>query len=175
VPEPDHYEAQTVPFQHAYKFDSGQNTLIRMGGIARQLKAQPLVVSGPDGPLLDEFRPDMRWGSEASAARSLPTIYVDAYIAATRLEIEDDTQIVLKYPNRFLFLIASEIRVGKNVTITWDRSLNNAPDPPNAPERRPTAASLVLDHPKRTSRFHGRAWLSRWNLASWLQFGREKS
>jgi hypothetical protein len=84
-------------------------------------------------------------GSEASAARSLPTIYVDAYIAATRLEIEDDTQIVLKYPNRFLFLIASEIRVGKNVTITWDRSLNNAPDPPNAPEKRQTAASPVLD------------------------------
>lgn len=95
--------------------------------------------------MLDDFRPDMRWGRELTTTHSLPTIYVDAYIAATQLKIEDDTQIVLKYPNKFLFLIAKEIQVGKDVTITWDRSLNNAPDPPNPPEKRPTAATPIRD------------------------------
>ncbi|EHA19755.1 hypothetical protein ASPNIDRAFT_39182 [Aspergillus niger ATCC 1015] len=135
VPEQDQYEAQMVPFQHAYKFDRMEH----------QLKARPLVVSGPEGPMLDDFRPDMRWGRELTTTHSLPTIYVDAYIAATQLKIEDDTQIVLKYPNKFLFLIAKEIQVGKDVTITWDRSLNNAPDPPNPPEKRPTAATPIRD------------------------------
>ncbi|RDK40929.1 hypothetical protein M752DRAFT_267254 [Aspergillus phoenicis ATCC 13157] len=120
--------------------------LMRLSGpVIPQLKARPLVVSGPEGPMLDDFRPDMRWGRELTTTHSLPTIYVDAYIAATQLKIEDDTQIVLKYPNKFLFLIAKEIQVGKDVTITWDRSLNNAPDPPNPPEKRPTAATPIRD------------------------------
>jgi hypothetical protein len=56
-----------------------------------------------------------------------------AYWAAQQIQIPDDTTIVLMAGNRKLVLIANQIKVGKNVTFTYERS--TAGIPPSVPPK----------------------------------------
>jgi hypothetical protein len=56
-----------------------------------------------------------------------------AYWAADQIHIPDDTTIVLTVDNRKLFVIANQIKVGKNVTFSYERS--TADTPPSVPPK----------------------------------------
>jgi lysophospholipase L1-like esterase len=69
-----------------------------------------------------------------------------AYWAATSIVIADDTTIILQPPHLFLVMIAPQIKIGRNVTITWQREVKTVPDPPDPPLRPP-------QEPRSTSRY----------------------
>lgn len=68
------------------------------------------------------------------------TVGVNAYIVAQTLNLADNTNLVLRYPNAYLTIIAEHITVGNNVTITWERPALTQPTTPAKPAKKPTAA-----------------------------------
>ncbi|PGY09073.1 IPT/TIG domain-containing protein [Bacillus sp. AFS031507] len=128
--------ATTTYFQSAYKAISTGTTknsvLQPFGGQASVLKAVPIpaqTVYAASGP-------------------SVTTqINIDtAYWVATEINIQDNTTVVLKQPQRYLILIAEKITVGQNVTFTWERPTKASPAKPwkpGTPPQAPTSSTLV--------------------------------
>jgi hypothetical protein len=105
--------------------DASSVALERVGGTAHFLKARPFPIrpprapTGVAGPLL---------------LATAPVFPVDvAYWAASEIVIEDDTMVVLEYPNRWLVIITPKLTIGNNVTFTWEQPAHaplDVPDPP---------------------------------------------
>ncbi|KFZ24502.1 hypothetical protein V502_01018 [Pseudogymnoascus sp. VKM F-4520 (FW-2644)] len=138
VPSADQYEAQGALFQHACQVDASRTSLVRFGGIARRLKAKPPPSTGlfsllPDNLHAGPPRPTVR-----ASAPSTGGMVVDSYIVARTLRLEDNLLIILDYPNLYLTIIAEEVIVGQNVTITWERPMQHTSrklDPPGKPPK----------------------------------------
>ena len=76
-------------------------------------------------------------GNGSSPPISVPRmlrVNVDiAYWAATRIELLDDTVVVMRFPVQALVLIAETIVIGQRVTFTWEPFAISSIDPPNTP------------------------------------------
>ena len=96
------YEAQTTKYgdqgKYASKISSDGTRFDPDQGDAKLLKIQAPVATPPPS-----------------------AIVADAYIVAHTLNLAAGTNIILRYPNRYLTIIAENIIVGPNVTITWER------------------------------------------------------
>ncbi|MGM0875732.1 MAG: IPT/TIG domain-containing protein [Bacillota bacterium] len=132
-PEPN-LIANLTYFQSAYKVTNTANvpSLQPAGGQASLLKAIPLP---------------SKTVSAASDPNITSQINIDtAYWVATEINLQDNTTVVLKQPQRYLILIAEKITVGQNVTFTWERPIKSIPPKPwkpGTPAQAPTSSSLV--------------------------------
>ncbi|WP_026565012.1 SGNH/GDSL hydrolase family protein [Bacillus sp. UNC41MFS5] len=121
-------------FQSAYKVTNTATTpvLQPVGGQATILKAVPLP---------------SRTVTAASVPGITTQINVDtAYWVATEINLQDNTTVVLKQPQRYLILIAEKITVGQNVTFTWERPSKSSPaklGKPGTPPQVSTSTTLV--------------------------------
>ncbi|GEC87710.1 IPT/TIG domain-containing protein [Brevibacillus brevis] len=116
--------------QSAYRIDSAKSTpmLQMLSGKAELLQAIP-------------FPKKMTATLAVPSPASALNISVDtAYWAASEIYIEDGTNVILKYPQRYLIIIAEKLTVGQNVTFTWERPYRYVPakrqkpaTPPDAP------------------------------------------
>ncbi|SFS67596.1 IPT/TIG domain-containing protein [Paenibacillus sp. BC26] len=95
------------------------------------------------------------WGGSANFLNATPftrtpdaasSIFInDAYWAASEIELKDNTTVILKYPQKHLFIITEKLIVGKNVTFTWERQTLSSPQvlsKPATPPQVPTPNSL---------------------------------
>ncbi|MGG3806346.1 SGNH/GDSL hydrolase family protein [Metabacillus fastidiosus] len=127
--------AATTYFQSAYKAKNTgaiNSVLEPFGGQASVLKAVPI-------PSQTVFA--------ASSPSITSQINIDtAYWVATEINIQDNTTVVLKQPQRYLILIAEKITVGQNVTFTWERPTKASPAKPwkpATPSQAPTSSTLT--------------------------------
>ena len=63
-----------------------------------------------------------------------------AYIAAASLDLADNTHLILKFPNRHLVILAEDLKVGQNVTVTYERQPATPPTKPGKPGKPGTPA-----------------------------------
>lgn len=129
------YEAQTTIFERASILDPASGQVQPVGGTARLLKASPFP---------RRLRP---LPTPIHMPRAGAVLYRDdAYWAATRIELAEDTLVILRYPNQFLTVICEELVVGRNVTFTWDKpgpeSDSKKPDPADNGQDRETSTEL---------------------------------
>lgn len=67
-----------------------------------------------------------------------PQIHLEvAYLAATRIELLDDTLVIIRDPVKYLVLIADTIVVGQRVSFSWEPLRVDVPPSPNAAEAQP--------------------------------------
>jgi len=76
----------------------------------------------PDGTQFDPASGDAKLLKVAAPAVTPPpsAIMADALIVAHTLTLTAGTNIILKAPNRYLMIIAENLVVENNVTITWE-------------------------------------------------------
>ncbi|MCM3140877.1 IPT/TIG domain-containing protein [Brevibacillus sp. MER 51] len=128
-PSPTLVSGNTM-IQSAYQIDTAKSTptLRMLSGKAELLQAIP-------------FPKKMTATLAVPSPASALNISVDtAYWAASEIYIEDGTNVILKYPQRYLIIIAEKLTVGQNVTFTWERPYRYVPakrqkplTPPDAP------------------------------------------
>jgi beta-glucosidase/6-phospho-beta-glucosidase/beta-galactosidase/lysophospholipase L1-like esterase len=131
-PMPEIYESGPTMFQSAYRVRADGLSLEQIGGTARLLKTTHLPpLSLPIMPTLGTIVPRILTG----------TVTIDvAYWVGTWIELEDDTTIILKYPNQYLFIIAEKLKVGRNVTFTWEQTIDEGlPQKLPKPAKKPQA------------------------------------
>ncbi|MBT2687376.1 SGNH/GDSL hydrolase family protein [Bacillus sp. ISL-47] len=140
-PETSVMGAETL-FQSVFRStEAGQNGMRfePAGGRAVQLKAIPFPQQVPVPPIQPKFPGPIKGPvrpfpgpisrrtvspppAPANLVRSTNTVPIDtAYWAAEEIDLEDNTLVILKYPQKHLIILAEKITVGKNVTFTWER------------------------------------------------------
>ena len=137
----------TGMFQSAYQValpaPGGPRALVAIGGTLNLLDAQPLVVAQQPPHLITS--PLASPHIEALTA-SVPLN--TAYLVANELVFQDNTNVVLLYPNMQCVIICKKLTVGNNVTFTWQRptpdpaSLPHTPGTPNKPSAQPIATTI---------------------------------
>ncbi|MGM0880101.1 MAG: IPT/TIG domain-containing protein [Bacillota bacterium] len=151
------YGAETL-FQSAFTVQpQAQDSikLVPVGGKAVLLNAIPLpqksvasptipkVPAIPKIPAIPRPYPSFPYRNIATggATTSAATLQIDtAYWVAQEINLESNTTVVLKNPQKYLILIAEKISVGTNVTFTWER-----PD-----IRKPVKRAKLSDPPARS-------------------------
>ncbi|MEH7308586.1 SGNH/GDSL hydrolase family protein [Neobacillus drentensis] len=128
--------ATTTYFQSAYKaVNTGttKNSVLQpFGGQASVLQAVPI--------------PSQTFYAASSASVTSQINIDTAYWVATEINLQDNTTVVLKQPQRYLILIAEKITVGQNVTFTWERPTKASPAKPwkpATPPQAPTSSTLA--------------------------------
>src|SRR5215211_1484786 len=73
----------------------------------------------------------------SSALQDTVPIHTACWVGS-EIELADKTNILIKQPNRFLVFIANKLKVGKNITLTWERGIRVVEPQLPKPAKKPT-------------------------------------
>lgn len=110
------------------KFNSTKKSFDKTTIQAKLLQAEPI-------PTFIEGLPSKEEDSQTSLMTRSEQIISDAYWAGTTIDIANDTNIIIQAPNKRLLIIAQTIKIGTNVTFTYERPVYSPQSQPPKPDQ----------------------------------------
>jgi hypothetical protein len=104
-----------APIGRAFRYEPSSGAWPVLGGQGKVLKARAFPIT------------------TLKATNSQPLYQHTAYWVAETINIPDNTNIILQYPNKHLVIIAQNLKFGQNVTLTYERAPVNQKAKPGTP------------------------------------------